>query len=565
MTIKRKKKHGRVYLEEYKSIRIGGKVKSIYVKSIGPENPVSLEQRAKPKVLDRLEHGSSYRAGDVTLLLELAYQLDFIDIIDSICCGKTGVEGPSPGKFLTAWAINRVLDPISATNLEKWIPTTDIPRLMGLSPSNFTKEAFLTALDFVCYEDRTIGQIINFAPLIDDGLYRKWRERHPLQPGEKETLAYDLTSVLFFGVSCPLAEIGYNAKGIKRRQVNLALLVSKRDKYPITHFIYNGSRNTSSTVKNLMTCLINTAIEAGTIIWDRGNVSKEHVKMVESAGWKLICGVPKTLKEARDILDTTAVPLNPSTFVHKSRLGHIYAVKTSKPLFSRERSVVVYVNQDRRISKINSQNEALAEIGRELDVLGEKGKESSEAELHKEIKGIVGSWKGYVHTRVKRKGNGSRIEWKYKTQEIARAEHSAGKYILLSTDEALLDKDVVNTYFEKDIIEKVFRTFKTLEEIEPVRHRLEQRVKAYIFVCVLAYRLLADLQYRLRKISDRGDAWGRTGTLLLELGRVERVQVRLGRQVKTWYLNVTKKVQETLRKIGFPDLLKESIEIEFEM
>lgn len=182
---------------------------------------------------------------------------------------------------------------------------------MGLSLSDFTKAAFLTALDFVCYEDRTIGQIINFAPQIDDALYRKWRERHPLQPGEKETLAYDLTSVLFFGVSCPLAELGYNAKGIKRRQVNLALLVSKRDRYPITHFIYSGSRNTSSTVKNLMACLINTSIEAGTIIWDRGNVSKEHVKMVESAGWKLICGVPKTLKEARDILDTTARPIEP--------------------------------------------------------------------------------------------------------------------------------------------------------------------------------------------------------------------------------------------------------------
>jgi hypothetical protein len=213
MTIKRKKKHGRVYLEEYKSIRIGEKVKSIYVKSLGPEKPVSRVQRAKPKVIDRLEHGSSYRAGDVTLLLELAYQLDFIDIIDGICCGKTGVEGPSPGKFLTAWAINRVLDPISATKLEKWIPTTDIPLLMGLSPSDFTKEAFLTALDFVCYEDRTIGQIINFAPQIDDALYRKWRERHPLQPGEKETLAYDLTSVLFFGVSCPLAELDTTRKG----------------------------------------------------------------------------------------------------------------------------------------------------------------------------------------------------------------------------------------------------------------------------------------------------------------------------------------------------------------
>ena len=46
---------------------------------------------------------------------------------------------------------------------------------------------------------------------------------HPLPPGERETLAYDLTSVLFFGVTCPLAELGYNAQDVEDQlQVNRA-------------------------------------------------------------------------------------------------------------------------------------------------------------------------------------------------------------------------------------------------------------------------------------------------------------------------------------------------------
>ncbi|HDN65456.1 MAG TPA: hypothetical protein ENF23_04035 [Methanosarcinales archaeon] len=52
-----------------------------------------------------------------------------------------------------------------------------------------------------------------------------------------------------------------------------------------------------------------------------------------------------------------------------------------------------------------------------------------------------------------RKKNGPRIEWKYKSQEIAAAERSHGKYLLFSTDESLSPDEVVKAYFEKDFVE----------------------------------------------------------------------------------------------------------------
>jgi len=78
-----------------------------------------------------------------------------------------------------------------------------------------------------------------------------------------------------------LAEFGYNPDKIRRLPVNRALLVSCRDKYLIMHFVYEGSRHSASTVKNLLVGLTNSTIEPGTLILDRGNISKKHVELVE--------------------------------------------------------------------------------------------------------------------------------------------------------------------------------------------------------------------------------------------------------------------------------------------
>ncbi|EQD73807.1 transposase IS4 family protein, partial [mine drainage metagenome] len=146
----------------------------------------------------------------------------------------------------------------------------------------------------------------------DSELFRVFRERHPLPEGESEVFAYDLTSVLFFGVPCPLAEFGYNAeKATDQRQVNLALLVTRRERQPVTHEVFEGSRHGVATVKNFLVRVIQRGAKQGTLIWDRGVVSKDHVEAVEAAGWKLVCGLPKTLTVVKEVLDRAEVPRRP--------------------------------------------------------------------------------------------------------------------------------------------------------------------------------------------------------------------------------------------------------------
>jgi hypothetical protein len=78
-------------------------------------------------------------------------------------------------------------------------------------------------------------------------------------------------------------------------------------------------------------------------------------------------------------------------------------------------------------------------------------------------------------------------------------------------------------------------------------------------------RLLADLQWHLQKTLDSKDVWNEADVFLHDLERVERIQVRLGHQVKTWNLNLTGKSQKTLEMMEFKDLLKDTIEVDFKL
>jgi hypothetical protein len=74
---------------------------------------------------------------------------------------------------------------------------------------------------------------------------------------------------------------------------------------------------------------------------------------------------------------------------------------------------------------------------------------------------------------------------------------------------------------------------------------------------MLAYRLISALLWKLKEASGKEDSWESADMLLQGLGRVERVEVKFGNEIRTWYLNVTKAISDSLREICMKDLLKE--------
>ena len=147
-------------------------------------------------------------------------------------------------------------------------------------------------------------------------------------------------------------------------------------------------------------------------------------------------------------------------------------------------------------------------------------------------------------------------KWEFNDEEISRAQLSDGKYAILSTDDNLSAKEVISEYFGKDFVEKRFQKMKSGHELMPVRHRLEHRVRSYIFLNLLALRINTVIFQKFLKICpENTDECLRT--FLKKMSRVERTEVKIGDEIKTIYLNLTPELQETLKLIGLSHLFQQ--------
>ena len=103
--------------------------------------------------------------------------------------------------------------------------------------------------------------------------------------------------------------------------------------------------------------------------------------------------------------------------------------------------------------------------------------------------------------------------------KLAEAEEFDGYSCVFSTRSLSQDK-MLSLYFNKDVVEKAFRSLKGITQLRPIRHWLAERVHAHVFLCYLAYLLLSLLQYRLRKTDFTAES------ALLELGTMYKVYLR---------------------------------------
>lgn len=98
--------------------------------------------------------GNTYlRAGDVWPLWTIAEKAGVPQTINRLYVGIENASGPTPGKILTVWAINHVLDSASASKVAQLAEPTILSDLLDSALSDLKRENLYPAPDALCSKD----------------------------------------------------------------------------------------------------------------------------------------------------------------------------------------------------------------------------------------------------------------------------------------------------------------------------------------------------------------------------------------------------------------------------
>jgi len=164
----------------------------------------------------------------------------------------------------------------------------------------------------------------------------------------------------------------------------------------------------------------------------------------------------------------------------------------SSPLFPGERLVACFnplLAQERRRKRqqlLEATGKNLTRIAKEVSRRSKS--RLTDAEIGQKVGRVINAHKMAKHFNIEIK-NGS-LTFCLREQNIRRESELDGIYVVRTSEptKRLGSEDTVRSYKRLTLVEWLFRCLKGIDLlVRPLRHRLEERVRAHIFLCVLAY------------------------------------------------------------------------------
>ncbi len=299
---------------------------------------------------------------------------------------------------------------------------------------------------------------------------------------------YDLSSSYFEGRHCPLAALGYSRDGKRGTlQVTYGLLCDP-DGRPVAVEVFEGNTIDSQTVPAQIEKLKGRfGLEAVIVVCDRGMVTKANIAAMDERdgiGWITALKAPQVKRLV------TRGDLQLSLF-DETNLAEI-----ESSLFPGER-LIVCRNPLVAAERTRKRSELLTATERELDKIKQridKGTLQGAAQVGLAVGPELKRYRMRKHFELEISDDS--LSFARKQAQIDAEQALDGIYVIRTSApaEELAPADVVRSYKSLARVERAFRTFKGPLEIRPIGHRLDQRVRAHIFICTLAYYLSWHLQ-----------------------------------------------------------------------
>lgn len=366
-------------------------------------------------------------------------------------------------ELVLAMVASRIAAPHTKLATTRWWHTTTLAEDFGVADAD--EDDLYAAMDWLLERQ--------------DRIQKKLAARH-LSPGG--LVLYDLSSSYFEGNCCPLAKLGYSRDGKKGLlQVNYGLLTDARG-CPVAVSVHEGNVADSQTllpeVKRLRE---DFGIEQLVMVGDRGMISNkaiEELRESEGVGWisalKSVSiralveqgQLQLDLFDERNLLELSS-PDYPGERLVACRNPELAKLRTHK----REELLAA---TEANLQKIKARVDALKLVGRD--------------EIGLRVGKVVNQYKVAKHFDLTIGDNA--FTFARKTEAIAAEAALDGIYIIrTSVPSTQMDSaDCVRNYKALANVERAFRSLKTIDlKVRPIHHRTADRVRAHIFLCMLAY------------------------------------------------------------------------------
>ena len=382
-----------------------------------------------------------------------------------------GPEGNRCRDLVLAMLVGRILDPVSK-----------LAAARTLSPATAS-----------C----SLGEVLGLGEVDDDELYAALDWLLERQPAIETMLAkrhlttgtlvlYDVSSSYMEGSCCPLAKRGYNRDGKKGMLQIVYGLLCAPDGCPVAIEVFDGNTGDPTTVATQIDKLKQRfGLSHVVLVGDRGMITEARItEDIKTAGLDWITAL--RAPAIKELLNSGALQL---TLFDKRDMASI-----TSPDFPGER-LVVCRNPDLAAERSRKREELLDATEKDLAriktmVERKRNPLRGTAEIALAVGAVLNTHKMKKHFDLTITDDA--FSYARKTAEIAAEAATDGLYVVRTSlpEQTLGDADTVRSYKSLARVERAFRCIKTVDlNVRPVYHWLEGRVRAHVFLCMLAYYL----------------------------------------------------------------------------
>ena len=360
-------------------------------------------------------------------------------------------------------------------------------------------------------------------------------------------MLYDLTSTYVEGRHCPLAKLGHSRDDKSGKPQIVFGLLTNAQGCPVAVEVFSGNTGDPKTVAAQVDKLRKRfGLSDVVLVGDRGMITSARIRQdllpTHGIQWISALRANQIQKLAKD------GQLQMSLFDHKD------LIEIAHPGFPGERLIACF-NPLLAEERARKRPELLVATEKQLEKIAAATKRAKRPLRGKHNIGlragkILNRYKMGKHFQLHIEEDSFRYE--RKTANIEREESLDGIYVIRTSvkAEAMASEQVVASYKSLSGVERAFRSLKTVDlHVRPIHHRLPDRVRAHILLCMLAYYVEWHMRQSLAPLlfddDDKGQAQAARASIVAPAQRSKAAQLKA----------LTKRTSEGLMVHSFPTLL----------